>query len=137
MKHHILRTWDLVFLLMLALMLFVGGFLLGRNGVLALMLFVGGFLLGRNGGADGPPLSDALMQTESSAPATQESAPLLTPLTALMLFVGGFLLGRNGGADGPPLSDALMQTESSAPATQESAPLLTPLTGSDSTLPPQ
>lgn len=64
MKHHILRTWDLVFLLMLAL-----------------MLFVGGFLLGRNGGADGPPLSDALMQTESSAPSTQESAPLLTPLT--------------------------------------------------------
>ena len=46
MKHHILRTWDLVFLLLLAL-----------------MLFVGGFLLGRNGGADGPPLSDALMQT--------------------------------------------------------------------------
>lgn len=64
MKHHILRTWDLVFLLLLAL-----------------MLFVGGFLLGRNGGADGPPLSDALMQTESSAPSTQESAPLLTPLT--------------------------------------------------------
>lgn len=61
MKHHILRTWDLVFLLLLAL-----------------MLFVGGFLLGRNGGADGPPLSDALLHTESTAP---ESAPLLAPLT--------------------------------------------------------
>lgn len=60
MKRHFLRTWDLVFLLLLAL-----------------MLLVGGFLLVRSGGADGPPLTDALLHTESAAP---ENPPLLAPL---------------------------------------------------------
>lgn len=61
MKRHILRTWDLVFL-----------------ALLAMMLFVGGFLLGRSGGTDGPPLTESLFHTEQ--PAAQETAPLLAPL---------------------------------------------------------